>query len=151
MKRIAIAFCLLLAGLFMSAPAANAQSIGVHIGGRHGGVSVEFGYPGYGYGYGRGPGCYDCGPIYRRPPIYHGPGCYDCGYDRDYDRGYHQPIVVTVYMRELMRDRVYDDYCGCYRMVEDWVSVRRQVTAYWDDYRGGYWYVDNYGRRMPIN
>ena len=153
MKRLAIAFSLLIAGLFMSVPAANAQSIGVQIGGRHGGVSIEFGTPyGYGYGYGH-RGCYDCGR-----PVYRDRGCYDCGgydrdYDRDYDRGYdyHAPISVRVYVREVYRDRVWDGYCGCSRIIERVVSVPRQVIAYWDNYRGGYWYVDGYGNRVPVN
>lgn len=150
MKRILVAMALLTAGLFLATPA-RADSFGFHIFGGRGGFSFD-------YREGYGPRHYPA-PIYRDPcyrtpncgPVYRVPDCddygrYGCGPRYDY----HPPIRVHVFETRIQNVRVWDDYRGCYVIVPREVSFDRYVTAYWDNYYGGYYYYDSFGNQVRV-
>lgn len=148
---------LVLAGLFVSAPAANAQSsVDVHIGngghygggwGRHdgGSIDVHIGTRRGGVYRGgrdcdhRGSYCDHRGPVYRD-----GRNCdrYDGCNDRDYD---YRPRSIQVSVIESVP--VYDHH-GRY-MGES--RRERWVNAYWNPRRGAYTYIDRQGRECIVN
>jgi hypothetical protein len=155
MKRLAIAIALL-GAMFAAAPAAQAQSvgIGVHIGGRHGGVSIGV-YENYGYRHYPRPypdcgyrGCYPPAPVYRYPDC--GPRCYDRG-------GYYPPAPVY---RDGCHRGCGDD--GYYSHPSFQITVPenawdpecygrgyRTVWVYWDARYQGYFWTNRYGDRIP--
>jgi hypothetical protein len=162
-KTLSIAFVALVAALSF-APAANAQSIsfgvsvghnGGHRGGgydhRGGGYDHRGGYDNRGYdhrGYDhRGGVGIDIrigggyrGPVYVPAPIYRDRGCYDgCGRGYEYTPSSINVRVVDV---EVIYDR-YGRACGQR-------DVERFVTAYWDNARGGYWYVNRFGEYVRV-
>src|SRR5262245_38462616 len=99
MKKLVLTSALLIAGLFAIATpsTAHAQSVGISVGGRHGGFSVHFGggYYGGGYAHVHHPGCGHWYPGYSYPrPVYPAPV-------------YHASI--TVY--ETVNRQVWDGYC----------------------------------------
>lgn len=119
MKKIMMAAALV-AGLFVAAPSAFAHGHhgggGVHIGVGGGGVHVDVGghHGGYHGGYGGYHG-------YPRPY----PQPYPRPYPQPYPRPYPAPAgSITV---------LVSDFCSPYP---------HYVRAYWDNYRGGYWYTD---------
>ena len=119
----------LMLGLLFAAPAAFASGHG-HPGGGHqtGGHYSGGHYNGGHYNgghYNGGIGIY-VGPSYRHYPLpYPAP--------RPYPYPYPTPGAITVLVTDYCYGRVYTHY----------------VTAYWNNYYGGYWYYDcagNYRR-----
>jgi hypothetical protein len=148
---------LLLAGIFVSASSANAQSVDFRIGtgvysnggyghgGWHGnrrdGVSIDIRI-GDRHRHGNGCGRYnDCGPVYRGP-VYRDNDCRrGCG---DYG-GYRGPQqTITVIVSEQIP--VYDRW-GNYRGT---TYQDRRVIAYWNPQRGGYYYTDRHGNYIRV-
>ncbi len=149
MKRFAIAVALLTAGLFLSTPA-FADSFGFHVFGGRGGFSFD-------YRESHGPRHFP-GPIYRDPcyrtpgcgPVYRVPDCDDYGYGCGPRYNYHPPISVRVLETRIVNVRVWDSYLGCWVLAPREISTERYVTAYWDNYRGGYYYIDSWGNRQFV-
>jgi hypothetical protein len=164
-KTFGIALFALVAALSF-APAANAQSVrfGVSIGnshGNHGGYDHRGGYDNRGYDHRGGydnrgydhrgydhrggigidirigrPGIYIPAPVYRDRG-----GCYDgCGRGYEYTPA---PINVRVVDFEPVYDR-YGRRCGEREVI-------RNVVAYWDNARGGYFYVNRFGEYVRVN